>query len=385
MSDQDKDARPKAAKANWINIKHASEDEKNNREFVLEAVKQRGWNLQYASEDLKNDRHIVLEAVKQRGGNLQYASEDLKNDREIVLIALYSARYSGYIRWRNEKQFEILRKEKQFKLVKENSFEEFQKEALHFSSENGFAFAMRIILHEQNHLLAHTTIARAGNKYNRPLHRAAKEGHLEACKVLLDIGGRVKSNKGKTPLELAKQSRHDRDSKLDDDKRDEFDNVIYILLQRAGDITKTGIGGAGDALHSALKDKRFVVQIEWCTCSLPGLGGKIGAVHSILVVTVSDEGKAAKHDDAIERYFVENADSVVSDNNVKVSFWKDSCHREHKFKSKGIAEIGDIKEGIKMADLYREAKKAGDYDTVDNNCHHTAKLVFNFALHGNSR
>ncbi|MEI7488669.1 MAG: DUF4116 domain-containing protein [Chryseobacterium sp.] len=58
---------------------------RNDKDFVLQAVKQRGVALSFASEDLKNDRDVVLEAVKQNGVALRFASEDLKNDREVVL------------------------------------------------------------------------------------------------------------------------------------------------------------------------------------------------------------------------------------------------------------------------------------------------------------
>lgn len=66
----------------------------NDREEVLEAVKQNGWSLQYASEDLKRDREIVLTAVKQYGRSLQYAGEELRGDREIVLAAVKRNGYS---------------------------------------------------------------------------------------------------------------------------------------------------------------------------------------------------------------------------------------------------------------------------------------------------
>jgi len=44
--------------------------------------------LEYASEKLKDDKEIVLEAVKQDGLALEYASEKLKDDKEIVLEAI---------------------------------------------------------------------------------------------------------------------------------------------------------------------------------------------------------------------------------------------------------------------------------------------------------
>ena len=67
---------------------YASEQLKNDREFILEAVKLNGYALAYASEQFKNDREIVFEAVKQNGHALAYASEQLRNDREIVVEAV---------------------------------------------------------------------------------------------------------------------------------------------------------------------------------------------------------------------------------------------------------------------------------------------------------
>jgi hypothetical protein len=53
-------------------------------------VKQDGYALEYASEELRNDRDFMLAAVKQYGYALAYASEELRKDPEIVLaMALY--------------------------------------------------------------------------------------------------------------------------------------------------------------------------------------------------------------------------------------------------------------------------------------------------------
>jgi hypothetical protein len=46
---------------------------KNNRNFILKAVKQNGNSLKYASEKLQNYKEIVLEAVRQDGFSLKYA------------------------------------------------------------------------------------------------------------------------------------------------------------------------------------------------------------------------------------------------------------------------------------------------------------------------
>ena len=69
-------------------LEYASEELKNNREIVLAAVTQYGWALQHASEELKNNREFILAAVTQCGAALRYASEELKNNREIVLAAV---------------------------------------------------------------------------------------------------------------------------------------------------------------------------------------------------------------------------------------------------------------------------------------------------------
>ncbi len=58
---------------------------RNDKEVVLEAVKQYGWALSYASKELRNDKEVVLEAVKKDGRALEYASKELQNDKEVVL------------------------------------------------------------------------------------------------------------------------------------------------------------------------------------------------------------------------------------------------------------------------------------------------------------
>jgi hypothetical protein len=80
-------------------LQFASEELNNDREVVLEAVKQNGTALCWASEELRSDREIVFEAVKRYGSVLQYASIELRNDREIVLTAVkifsYSLRFAS--------------------------------------------------------------------------------------------------------------------------------------------------------------------------------------------------------------------------------------------------------------------------------------------------
>ena len=56
----------------------------NNREYVLNTVKENGKLLEFASDTLKNDREIVYEAVKNNPEALEFASDTLKGDRQIV-------------------------------------------------------------------------------------------------------------------------------------------------------------------------------------------------------------------------------------------------------------------------------------------------------------
>ena len=57
----------------------------NNKEEVLEAVREDGYTLEQASEELRADREVVLAAVKESGLSLQYASKELRADKEVVM------------------------------------------------------------------------------------------------------------------------------------------------------------------------------------------------------------------------------------------------------------------------------------------------------------
>jgi hypothetical protein len=66
---------------------------KEDREFMLEAVKRNGLTLNWASRELKADKEIAFEAVKQNGKALYYASDEMKNDKEVVMEAV---KQNGY-------------------------------------------------------------------------------------------------------------------------------------------------------------------------------------------------------------------------------------------------------------------------------------------------
>ena len=77
---------------NGLFLQVASPELQNDREIVLEAIRQNNADLTFilslALPQLRNDREIILEAVRQDGWLLTYASPELRNDREIVLAAL---------------------------------------------------------------------------------------------------------------------------------------------------------------------------------------------------------------------------------------------------------------------------------------------------------
>ena len=51
--------------------------------------------MRYASRKLRNDREIVMEAVKQYEIALKYASDELKKDREFVKDAVKQCRLAA--------------------------------------------------------------------------------------------------------------------------------------------------------------------------------------------------------------------------------------------------------------------------------------------------
>lgn len=76
---------------------------RSNREYVLQTVKENGKLLEFADDNLRNDREVVLEAVKNNPESLEFASDTLKGDREIVYesvskirldILLYKAKFT---------------------------------------------------------------------------------------------------------------------------------------------------------------------------------------------------------------------------------------------------------------------------------------------------
>lgn len=57
---------------------------KDNREYVLNVVKEHGKLLEFASDELKDDEQIAKEAVRNNAEALEFVSDRLKGNRDIV-------------------------------------------------------------------------------------------------------------------------------------------------------------------------------------------------------------------------------------------------------------------------------------------------------------
>lgn len=81
----------------------------NDKEIILEAVKQVPLSLQYASDELKNDKNIIFNALE---NNLisrtntdifQYASDQIKNDKEFIIYLIQrNPSFCGIIRYTSD-------------------------------------------------------------------------------------------------------------------------------------------------------------------------------------------------------------------------------------------------------------------------------------------
>ena len=65
---------------------------RENREYVLEAVSKQGSLLDFAAENLKNDKEVVLAAINNNPEALEFASDRLKADKEVVYSSVSKVR-----------------------------------------------------------------------------------------------------------------------------------------------------------------------------------------------------------------------------------------------------------------------------------------------------
>ena len=108
-------------------LHYASEDFENDREIVLEAVKNKGWAFWYASEDLKNNFEFILEAMKNNGDALCFSSANLWNDITVV-IELLPLRPWNDFQWNDPKYVQMI-------LDECNDAEKIYKTIVHFGDK----------------------------------------------------------------------------------------------------------------------------------------------------------------------------------------------------------------------------------------------------------
>jgi hypothetical protein len=134
-----------AVKQNGGALEYASMELRNDKEIVLEVVKQNGYTLRYASEELRGDKEVILEAVKQNGNTLQFASEELRNDKEVVLEAIRENKYmikyanDSLKKWFEESKYKYYMKNQKEELSMLLNFEDWiilNKELLLLKYEN---------------------------------------------------------------------------------------------------------------------------------------------------------------------------------------------------------------------------------------------------------
>ena len=79
---------------------------KNDKEIVLEAIKNDGSSIWCASKEIKNNKKMVADAIKNYSCSLKYASEELQNDKNLIIRSLKSLYLIDHIKFkRKNKKF----------------------------------------------------------------------------------------------------------------------------------------------------------------------------------------------------------------------------------------------------------------------------------------
>ena len=78
----------------------------NDKEIVLEAIRDNGYNLECASYEIRNDKKIVAISLKTNGYSLEHASEKLQSNKKLILMALKELYFVDHIKFKeNNKKF----------------------------------------------------------------------------------------------------------------------------------------------------------------------------------------------------------------------------------------------------------------------------------------
>ncbi|CAE7520819.1 unnamed protein product [Symbiodinium sp. CCMP2592] len=208
-------------------------------------------------------------------------------------------------------------------------------------------------------------IARYDENGNTWLHVAAQEGHLEACEALVDVARlplRVQNDVGESPLTVSASR--------------QVDQFLRNRMDCEG--ARFGHGNAFDEME---QDERQVVEVEWHTLPLPGQAGYLGGRHSFLVVAVCEQSRVVK------KYVLEKAWSAAKEAHQKNGVFIGSPNLgtnlvrvagDERYCNILSLSGGNLRTGLKMKDLYEQARNSGPYDLAESNCHHAVQIVFNY-------
>jgi hypothetical protein len=75
-----------SSRSDWF--KYAHPDLKNERAFVLEALRVNGLALEHVGDEFRADREIVMTAIAKNGVALQHSKGRLVTDKEVVKTAI---------------------------------------------------------------------------------------------------------------------------------------------------------------------------------------------------------------------------------------------------------------------------------------------------------
>ena len=68
---------------------------RNSREYVLEAVRKKGKLLEFATPEFQDDEEVVKTALTQDGEAMEFVSKRLRNNKELVLLAINGAPWTA--------------------------------------------------------------------------------------------------------------------------------------------------------------------------------------------------------------------------------------------------------------------------------------------------
>ena len=231
-------------------------------------------------------------------------------------------------------------------------------------------------------------------RMDTPLHVAARHGHLDACKILVDSGAPafLLNKNSQMPVDLAAEGDHK-------------DIVQYFTKLNA--IFHLGWGD-GNGLDDALSDDRFITAVSWAMVSIHSMLSPDDSsipvnsdtfarqnFHSFIVLTVTDRATEANEKSELDTaeskifYIIEKCDgpSFQHEDMVKTPkrkrdiFVSKTKIQNYRDVVTVVAELNgeELQNDLKLKDLYELAtsEKQLPFDPNLSNSHFMAQLLFN--------